>query len=91
MFNIKRTIYISAFTVLGVLLQFMVHALIEIWYIGLLVDDFATFGLGLSWNAWFRIHAIGTVVLIVLGIMFGYWQGKYWWPRIYEKHKTHPD
>lgn len=79
--------YISSFTALGVLLQFIVHALIEIWYIGLLLRDFSTFGLGFSWNAWFRIHEIGTIVLFILGVAFGYRQGKYWWPRIYSSEK----
>jgi len=81
----KKTIYIILFTFLGILLQFLIHAGIEVWYIGLLISDFPKYGFGLSWPQWFIIHHIATVVLLVAGALFGFWQGKYWWQRIYEK------
>ncbi|KPJ71321.1 hypothetical protein AMJ50_02400 [Parcubacteria bacterium DG_74_3] len=80
----KKTIYIAAFTFLGILLQFLIHALVEIWYIGLLTQDFSRYSWGFSWSQWFLIHHIGTVILLVAGIFFGFWQGKFWWHRIYE-------
>lgn len=83
----KKIVYISAFTFLGILLQFLAHALLEIWYIGLLLKDFRTYGLGLSWSAWFLIHTIYTLVLIILGAWLGYRLGKYWWNRIYSIHE----
>lgn len=73
----------AAFIFLGILLQFLAHALIEIWYIGLLLKDFGTYGLGLSWERWVLIHNISTSLFLITGILFGYWQGKYWWKRIY--------
>ena len=79
----KKAIYISAFTVLGILVQFSAHAAIEIWYIDLLVSDFGRYGFGLSWNAWLIIHHIGTVILLVGGTLFGFWQGQYWWRKMY--------
>ena len=79
----KRSFYIFAFVILGVLLQFLAHALIEIWYIGLLVNDFSKYGLGLSWDFWLWIHGIGSIIFLAVGILFGLWQGKYWWHRIY--------
>lgn len=82
----KRTIYIIAFTFLGILLQFLVHGLVEIWYIGFLLKDFSTYGLGFSWEQWFLIHGISSIVLFLGGAAFGYWQGRYWWRRIYEEH-----
>jgi hypothetical protein len=82
----KRFIYILAFTLLGILLQFLIHAGIEIWYIGLLLKDFSTYGLGLSWVNWVMIHDIGTVVLFFTGAIFGFWQGRYWWRKIYVEH-----
>jgi hypothetical protein len=81
----KKTIYIILFTFLGILLQFLVHAGIEIWYIGLLTGNFSRYGFGLSWSQWFIIHHIATVILFLLGTLFGFLQGKYWWQRIYEK------
>ena len=80
----KKIIYISLFTLLGILLQVIIHALVEIWYGSLLISDFARYSFGLSWRQWFLIHRIGTVILTAFGIVFGFWQGKFWWKRIYE-------
>ena len=79
----KRKLYIALFIVLGIILQFIIHAVVENWYIGFLVKDFAKYGLGLSWDTWFLIHHVATVILVIAGIIFGYFQGKYWWRRIY--------
>lgn len=81
----KKTAYIASFTFLGILLQLIIHGLVEVWYVGLLLKDFSKYGLGLSWNNWFLIHHIATVILLILGILFGFWQGKYWWRKIYEE------
>lgn len=84
----KKYLYISLFTLLGILLQFIVHALVEIWYIGLLTSDFKTWGLGLDWNAWFLIHHIATIILLLLGAGLGLWSGIYFWKVVYiEKRK----
>ena len=79
----KKAFYIAMFTFLGFLLQLFVHAVVERWYISLLVGDFATYGFGLSWEQWFSIHYAATVILAAAGIAFGFWQGIYWWKRIY--------
>lgn len=81
----KKTAYIASFTFLGILLQLIIHGLVEVWYVGLLLKDFSKYGLGLSWNNWFLIHHIATVILLILGILLGFWQGKYWWRKIYEE------
>ena len=81
--TMKKIIYITAFTVLGVLVQFLLHALIEVWYIELLVRDFPAFGLGLSWDAWFVIHAVLTVFFLIGGASVGYFSGRKWWRIIY--------
>lgn len=80
----KKIIYITAFTFLGVLVQFFVHAVLEMWYIGLLLSDFSKYGFGISWDGWILIHNIGTVVFLFLGAGFGFFQGKYWWVKIYK-------
>jgi len=79
----KRKFYIAAFIFLGILLQFLVHAGIEIWYINLLLTDFQKYGFGLSWESWEMIHHGLLLVLLFCGGIFGFWQGKYWWKRIY--------
>lgn len=82
----KRTFYIAAFSFLGVLGQFLLHAWLEMWYMGLLVDDFASYSLGLSWQDWFVMHNVFAVVLLIGGTVLGWWQGRYWWPKLYDKN-----
>lgn len=86
----KRVIYIAAFTFLGVLVQFIVHALIETWYIGLLLADFPRYGLGFTWETWERIHHVLSGVLLLAGALLGFSSGRFWWRRIYvEKRYLH--
>jgi len=81
----KKKVYIILFTVFGILLQFLMHGFLEVWYVGLLISDFSKYDFGLSWSQWFLIHHAGTVVLLMGGILFGFWQGKFWWHKLYEK------
>lgn len=83
----KKTIYIAAFTILGILVQFLVHVVIEVWYIKMLITNFNKYNFGLSWQQWFTVHHVGTVILLILGAALGYWQGKFWWKKIYENRK----
>lgn len=79
----KRALYIALFVLLGVIVSFLVHAAIEIPLINLLVEDFDTYGLGLTWGNWFFIHHIGAVALLLAGAALGYQQGRYWWGVVY--------
>ena len=83
MISVKRKFYLFCMVILGILLSTIAHVLIETWYIALLIGDFGTYGLGFSWESWFIIHHIATVVLLVLGILFGYWLGVRWWQIVY--------
>ena len=79
----KKYFYIASFTFLGLLFQQVVHGVLEVSYINLLVKDFETYSFGLSWDAWYIIHAVGTVVLLLIGVGVGLWQGLYWQKRLY--------
>lgn len=81
----KKILYIALFTILGIFVQFLIHSVIEIIYISLLITKFEIFGLGLTLAAWFTIHNIFTVVLLILGAGLGFWQGTIWWKRLYSK------
>ena len=81
----KRGAYIVCFTFLGFLLQLLIHAMVEKWYITLLLRDFDTYGFGWSWHTWFNIHTALTIILAGLGLFAGYWLGKYCWPRLYDE------
>lgn len=82
----KKTIYIILFTLLGILLQFLVHALIEIPYLGLLNRDFDRYSLGFTWPELLTIHAVLTIILILAGAAFGFFAGKFFWQKIYVEH-----
>lgn len=81
----KKILYISLFIILGILVSFLTHAIIEIVGINMLVYDFSKYGLGLTWQDWIRIHNILAVFLFLSGVVFGGWQGFVWWKRIYGK------
>ena len=81
----KRIIYIALFTFLGALTSTVAHGLVELWYLGLLNADFATYGLGWSWETWFMIHTVGSWVLLIAGISLGFQQGRYWWRVLYSE------
>jgi uncharacterized membrane protein len=82
----KKNIYLLCFVVLGLLLQQLIHTIVEIWYINLLIGNFDKYGFGWSWSTWFLIHHIYTFVLIVAGGLWGYWQGRRWWPKLYDEN-----
>ena len=64
----KRGFYILAFTFLGFLLQFIVHALAEMAVLSLLLKDFGRYGLGLTWSQWYAVHHVVGLALLIAGI-----------------------
>ena len=84
---IKKIIYIALFVLLGIILQGLIHIGLEIWWIGLLVKNFDKYSLGMSWAQLFSLHSILTIILFVIGIVFGLWQGFFWWKIIYVEKK----
>src|SRR3989344_1439394 len=83
----KNFFYVFCFTILGVLLSFLLHAIIESAVISLLTKDFERFSLGLNWEQWFVVHRVGSVILLSVGVIFGLQQGRLWWRILYvEKH-----
>jgi len=83
----KKTLYILLFTIFGILFQFLAHAVIETLYIKALMSNFSLFGLGLSWDIWFAIHYVGTIIFFVGGFIFGVWGGFFFWKKIYVENK----
>ena len=81
----KKVIYLFSFIFLGALVSMLIHAAIEIPVIYLLLDDFERYGLGLTWDQWYRIHYIGALVLFFAGLALGYWQGVHWWNVLYDE------
>ncbi len=87
--RVKKAAYLSASVLLGLLLQLIVHAVVEIIVIGRLVSDFEKYGLGMTWADWYAIHFIASVVLVIVGAAFGLWIGRRWWTMVYVERR-HP-
>ena len=83
----KRKLYIFCTILLGGLLQFLMHAGLEIWYLGLLEQNFAAYSMGFSWQQLLYIHHVLAVVLFFLGIAFGYKLGVVWWNIVYVQRR----
>lgn len=79
----KRKIYYLTFTLLGAMFGFLIHAIVEVWYIKRLLSDYETYGLGLTWENWELIHQIGIGALIIGFSAIGYRQGVKWWRILY--------
>lgn len=83
----KKLIYILFSALLGLLLSFLVHALLEIAVINLLVFNFEKYSLGLSWNDLLLAHFILSIILAAGGLALGLWLGFRWWRYIYVEKK----
>lgn len=81
--NAKRITYLLAFVLFGVLAQFLVHAGLEMITIELLIRDYNRYGLGLSWDQWYAVHGVLSILFLLMGVVFGWRQGNYWWNVIY--------
>ncbi|MAF20800.1 MAG: hypothetical protein CMI55_03915 [Parcubacteria group bacterium] len=74
--NKKRFVYISLCVLLGIIVSIIIHALIEIPVLKFFVNN-------LTWPQWYVIHYIGSVILLALGVLAGYFIGKRWWRIVY--------
>lgn len=83
----KKHIYYLSFTALGALFGFLIHAVVELYYIKLLLQDFDNYGFGWTWETWEQIHTYGTLLLVIGFGLFGYRQGKRWWRILYVEKK----
>jgi hypothetical protein len=79
----KKQVYITLFTILGFLIGFLVHALVEIIYIRLLASDFVAYSFGLSWSELVQFFYLFSAIVFVVCGLWGYAAGKFWWKQIY--------
>ncbi len=84
----KKWLYILCFVVLGIILSFVAHAVIEIAYIqyslakGIVLVNH-TFFIGHPYcvlPVWLQVG------LIAAGILWGYWTGRRLWPKLYDEN-----
>ena len=83
----KKVFYISMCALLGVLVGFIAHALLEIPIIYLMVSDFDKYSFGLTWDQLMMVHWIYTATLLFIGLIAGLKLGFKWWQYIYVERK----
>ena len=79
----KRKVYISLFTLFGLLFGIFITGFVEVIYIKLLLQDFITYSFGLSWDELNQYGQFFGLILTVACTAWGYVSGKYWWKQIY--------
>jgi hypothetical protein len=75
----KKIIYLISWVVLGVLLSFLAHAFIEFKYLSWADENNRV----VVWYGGCALHPVLRVGLFMAGVLFGFWQGKFWWQKIY--------
>lgn len=88
----KRTTYIILSVIFGFILSIVVHAALEIWYLGEVIAN----GEGIIWYSGFGM-ADGACSfplylqygLLVLGLISGYLLGRWWWKIVYVEKLHH--
>ncbi len=77
--QLKKVIYLIASIILGLLLSFIAHALIEIGYLRWVLNQgqLAPFYGGCALAPWFQ------AALWASGIIGGFILGRFWWRKIY--------
>jgi|WetSurMetagenome_2_1015567.scaffolds.fasta_scaffold69470_4 hypothetical protein len=78
--NIKKAIYIISSMFLGFLFSLIVHAKLEIWYIGKMLASGVT---PVSFGRQEYLPPLVSILLIVVGLIFGYVIGQRWWQLVY--------
>ncbi|MBU1131572.1 hypothetical protein KJ840_05580 [Patescibacteria group bacterium] len=80
----KKTIYITLSVILGTILSFLAHALIEKWYLSWAQNNnhqiiwVSAFGKGLCALPFWLNYG-----LLIIGVIGGYFLGKIWWRVVY--------
>jgi Zn-dependent protease with chaperone function len=80
--RLKKTIYVALVMVLGLILSFIAHAIIEIFYINYSLSR----GIILKPSALTPkcyLPSVLQIFLIFAGLIGGYFLGQKWWTKIY--------
>jgi hypothetical protein len=83
--KIKKTIYIALVMVLGLILSFLIHAIIEIFYINYSLSRGIILKPSVLTSKCY-LPSILQIFLIFAGLLGGYIFGQKWWNKIYRKN-----
>ena len=83
-----RPTHLALATLLGLIISFGLHAVIELWYLSYAQSHHWV----IHWTKFFGVGLCALPVwlqytLPVLGLVYGYWQGKVWWQWVYVDRK----
>lgn len=86
--NLKKAVYLFASTILGALLSFIAHAIIEISYLHWATSQNHIIAF---YNGCALLPTI-QIALLLIGIIGGFFLGRFWWriiyiERVWEKRK----
>ena len=79
----KRIIYITLFSILGLLAATLVHAGIEIPTLYLITGDLERYGDSWVWRNWQLLHGYAGAALWLAGAGIGLWLGVRFWQILY--------
>jgi len=82
--NFKKTVYVSLTMVLGLILSFLAHALIEIFYINYSLSKGIVLKPSFLTSKCY-LPSIFQIFLILAGLLGGYFLGQKWWKKVYSK------
>lgn len=83
LFIVKKFVYVTSFTFLGVLIATLIHAAIEIPVLKIITSDLARYGDTFIWRHWSLIHGVLAGALWVTGGVLGTWLGFRYWRILY--------
>jgi len=75
----KKVLYISSFTILGLILATILHAIIEFVALAVIFEDPAQFAETFWWKEWELVHQFGANFLWLLGALGGIYSGFVLW------------
>jgi len=79
----KHAVYLSASTLLGILVSLLVHAGVEAIYLAWAESS----GKQVVWYGGCALHPVIQIVFIFLGVIGGFLLGRLWWRLVYIERK----
>jgi hypothetical protein len=77
--NLKKAVYLFAATILGLLLSFLAHAIIEINYMSSVLSQ----GRIVRFYGNCALPPTLSILLLIIGIVGGFLLGRVWWRLVY--------
>lgn len=78
----KKTTYLALAVLLGLILSFLVHAAIEIIYINHLLEE-GILPQPSSLTHQCYLPSVLQIILLLAGLLGGYFLGRFWWQKVY--------